>query len=215
MTGDLLIKASEDLLKSLLAKAEAGHNWFHIERVRTLALRIQKNEGGNVLVLELAALWHDVDDAKFNGGNEQAGGQATLQHLVALGADTNLAQQVAHLVQNCSYKGGEGLGEASLELQILRDADRLDAIGAIGIARTFQYGGFKNQAIYDPKIAVRDTMSVSEYRQEKSSTINHFYEKLLKLKDGMYTSTAKKIAQERHAFMIAYLDQFFQEWEGQ
>lgn len=211
----VLLAETEKAVKAHLAEAEKGHDWQHIKRVRNMALKIQDAEGGDRLLIELAALLHDIDDPKFNGGDLKAGGRASAQMLIALGADETLASKVRFLVENCSFKGGQAdTFERSLELQILRDADRLDAIGAIGIARTFHYGGFKNQAIYDPKIPVRDKISPEAYYHDRSSTINHFYEKLLKLKDGMYTQTAKAIAEERHTYMEAFLKRFIQEWEA-
>lgn len=214
MINSDFIKALEAEVKNRLIEAEKGHDWFHIQRVRKQALNIQAREGGNAFHIELAALLHDIDDPKFNGGDVRAGGLAAAEILTNLAADTETVKTVSYLVEHCGYKGGNSSPEPSLELQILRDADRLDAIGAIGIARTFNYGGFKNQALYDPEIPVREEISVSAYYQEKSSTINHFYEKLLKLKDGMYTPTARKLAEKRHQFLEQFLDQFFQEWQS-
>lgn len=214
MANSDLIKATEKEVKQRLQEAEKGHDWFHIERVRKQALNIQAKEGGNALYLELAALLHDIDDPKFNGGDLKAGGRAAAAILNQLGADAETQRAVSYLVEHCGYKGGHSSVEPNLELQILRDADRLDAIGAIGIARTFHYGGFKNQALYDPEIPVREAISIAAYYQEKSSTINHFYEKLLKLKEGMYTPTAQKLAEKRHAFLEDFLQQFFAEWDS-
>lgn len=210
-----LIAQCEAQVQELLKEAEKGHDWFHIQRVRTNALRLQAAEGGDLLALHLAALLHDVDDAKFNGGDEEAGSRLALQILKDLGAPEALQLKVADLVAHCSYKGGQADDNPGLELQILRDADRLDAIGAIGIARSFHYGGFKNQAIYDPQIPVRDKMSIEEYRRSISSTINHFYEKLLKLKDGMYTKKGREMAEGRHRYMETFLQQFLQEWSAE
>lgn len=213
MTNSELLNALEQEVRSRLKDAEKGHDWQHINRVRKTAVHLQSIEGGDAFVIELAALLHDIDDAKFNGGKLQAGAQTSRQILEPLGVAEDIIFQVAYLVENCSFKGGQAdVQEPSLELQILRDADRLDAIGAIGIARTFHYGGYKNQAIYDPDLAVRDSMSPESYYQDKTSTINHFYEKLLKLKAGMNTATAKKMAAQRHAFMELFLQQFFNEW---
>jgi len=212
MTNAELIKACENEIRALSADAEKGHDWFHINRVRNNALKIQAVEGGDRQSLELAALLHDIDDAKFNGGDEEAGAEKAFALLLSLGASEPMSRQIADWIAACSYKGGNQKESDQLEVLILRDADRLDAIGAIGIARCFHYGGFKNQAIYDPEIMVRDQMSTQEYRQGKSSSINHFYEKLLKLKDGMHTATGKAMAEERHQFMLNYLEQFYQEW---
>lgn len=208
----MLLEACAEEVEKLLLDAEKGHDWFHIQRVRRNVRHLQAQEGGQLLVLELAALLHDINDAKFNGGDEGAGARKAAAILQKLGADAPLIAQVSDLILHCSFKGGQKDDEPSLELQILRDADRLDAIGAIGIARTFHYGGFKDQAIYDPSLPVREQMSVDEYRNGKSSTINHFYEKLLLLKDGMYTETGKALALERHQFMEQFLAQFYREW---
>lgn len=214
MINKLVISECEQLVQHHLKDAEKGHDWFHIQRVRANMRQIQAAEGGDLMLLDLAALLHDIDDAKFNGGDEDAGARKAREILIQLSLDESRIDKVCFLIANCSFKGGQKQDNPSLELQILRDADRLDAIGAIGIARTFHYGGFKNQAIYDPAIPVREKMSPEEYRNGKSSTINHFYEKLLKLKEGMYTSTGQKIAEKRHYFMEEYLKQFFTEWHS-
>ena len=214
MTNASIISSCEHLVKHLLKDAEKGHDWFHIQRVRANMRQIQAAEGGDLLQLELATILHDIDDAKFNGGDENAGARRAREILNQLSLDEPLIDKVCFLIANCSFKGGQKADNPSLELQILRDADRLDAIGAIGIARTFHYGGYKNQAIYDPAIPVREKMSTEEYRNGKSSTINHFYEKLLKLKEGMYTQTGQQIAETRHRFMEEYLKQFFEEWQS-
>ncbi|WP_421751519.1 HD domain-containing protein [Croceimicrobium sp.] len=212
MTNAQLIEACEKEVRALSNTAEKGHDWFHINRVRNNALKIQALEGGDRDSLELAALLHDIDDAKFNGGDEKAGAEKAFALLLSLGASEPKSRQISDWIAACSYKGGNQKESDQLEVLILRDADRLDAIGAIGIARCFHYGGFKNQAIYDPDIPVRDRMSTQEYRQGPSSSINHFHEKLLKLKEGMYTATAKAMAEERHQFMLRYLEQFYEEW---
>lgn len=212
MTKSSLFEACSEQVENLLKDAEKGHDWFHIQRVLKNVRLIQAQEGGDLLSLELAALLHDIDDAKFNGGDEGAGARQAAAILRRLGAPEELISKVSSLILQCSFKGGQKADQPNLELQILRDADRLDAIGAIGIARTFHFGGFKNQALYDPDIPVRKNMSSEEYRMGKSSTINHFYEKLLLLKDGMYTATGRDIAAKRHQFMEQFLDQFFNEW---
>ena len=212
MTKSSLFEACSEQVENLLKDAEKGHDWFHIQRVLKNVRLIQAQEGGDLLSLELAALLHDIDDAKFNGGDEGAGARQAAAILMRLGAPQELISKVSSLILQCSFKGGQKADQPNLELQILRDADRLDAIGAIGIARTFHFGGFKNQALYDPDIPVRKNMSSEEYRMGKSSTINHFYEKLLLLKDGMYTETGRDIAAKRHQFMEQFLDQFFNEW---
>ncbi len=212
MQVQAIIKACEDFVKSSLWGAEAGHNWYHIERVRSLALYLQSKEGGDPFSLEMAALLHDISDAKFNGGDESLGAKKSKVFLQELGLEPRAIDDITYLVANCSYKGGHGAHPQSIELKILQDADRLDAIGAIGIARTFNYGGFKNAPMYDPELKVNENQSLEEYREEKGSTINHFYEKLLKLKDGMHTSTARELAENRHQFMLTFLEQFYREW---
>ncbi len=208
------IEACEQFVKGSLAEAESGHNFQHIERVRKMARYLQSKEGGNAFVIEMAALLHDISDAKFNGGNESLGAQKSREFLLELGLKNAEVEEIAYLVEHCSYKGGRGKKADNLELQILQDADRLDAIGAVGIARTFHYGGYKNAVIYDPDQKPKKEQSLAEYRKERGTTINHFYEKLLQLKNGMHTRSAKKIAEQRHQFMLTFLDQFYQEWEG-
>ncbi len=207
------IEACENFVRETLEKAEAGHNWFHVERVRKLALYLQSREGGDRFSLEMAALLHDISDAKFNGGDEKLGAQKSEAFLGQLGLAIDTIKEIVYLVENCSYKGGHGTSAQTIELQILQDADRLDAIGAIGIARTFNYGGYKNAPIYLPDQAPKENQSLEEYRKEGNSTINHFYEKLLKLKDGMHTTSARELAEERHRFMLQFLEQFYRDWE--
>lgn len=212
----LLIDACEQHVKHALANAEGGHDWWHIYRVRKLALTIAKQENVNVLVVELAALLHDIADPKFNDGNEEIGPQKAFDFLTQNGVDYETTQHVVNIIKNMSFKNSfdPQLTFSSNELFVVQDADRLDAIGAIGIARTFNYGGFKNRAIYDPTIKPQQYANKEEYKNTTAPTINHFYEKLLLLKDGMKTQTGKKIAQQRHDFMEQYLAQFFAEWEG-
>lgn len=213
----LLIDACEQHVKHALANAEGGHDWWHIYRVRKLALTIAKQENVNVLVVELAALLHDIADPKFNDGNEEIGPQKAFDFLMQNGVDYETTQHVVNIIKNMSFKNSfdTQLTFSSNELFVVQDADRLDAIGAIGIARTFNYGGFKNRAIYDPTIQPQQYATKEEYKNTTAPTINHFYEKLLLLKDGMKTQTGKKIAQHRHGFMEQYLAQFFAEWEGE
>lgn len=208
------IEHTERFVKKSLSEAEAGHNWQHVNRVRKIALYLQSKEGGDVFKLELAALLHDISDAKFNGGDEKAGAEKTRKFLNNLGLSEQAVGEITYLVEHCSYKGGHGLKADRLELRILQDADRLDAIGAIGIARTFHYGGFKNALMHDPEEAPHLKQSLAEYRNKRGTTINHFYEKLLLLKDGMHTATAQALAAERHQFMLTFLEQFYREWEG-
>jgi uncharacterized protein len=208
-----LLKQIETIVRDKFSKQEGSHDWFHIDRVRRTALYLQSIEGGSAECIELAALLHDYSDHKYNGGDFDSGSREVLQLLRSLGASADLAQQVAQIVSVVSYKGAHVPDSmTSLEGQIVRDADRLDAIGAIGIARAFSYGGSKGRALYDPNIAPTLHQSKEAYAQDKGHTINHFYEKLLLLKDRMETPTAKKLAAQRHAVMEQFIVQFRQEW---
>jgi len=202
--------------QSALLNAEGGHDWFHIERVWKNAKLIARQENCDSEVVELAALLHDIADSKFHDGDEEIGPKTARAYL---GTTTLAARKIDHVVaiiENISFKGGHNpRTHQSIELDIVQDADRLDALGAIGIARTFNYGGFKNRAIYDPKIAPNLDMTKEEYKKSTAPTVNHFYEKLLLLKDLMNTRTGKKLAEERHTYMVAFLEQFFAEWNGE
>lgn len=190
-----------------------GHDWFHIERVLNLSRFIQSKEGGDLEIVELAALLHDISDHKFNGGKLDEGGKVAYDLLRSLGYDENRALKVRYIVDNISYKGANTKTEMeSLEGQIVQDADRLDAIGAIGIGRTFAYGGHKGQAMYDPSLEHKLHHSFEEYAKAKSTTINHFYEKLLLLKDRLNTETARQLGEKRHRIMQNFLDDFLDEW---
>ena len=203
-------------VKQKLENAEGGHDWFHIERVYKNALLIAKGEPCDITIVQLGALLHDIADSKFNGGDETVGPRIARTFLESENVDEPTIAHVINIIENISYKGGNFEKEfSSKELDILQDADRLDAIGAIGIARAFNYGGFKNRTIYHPKIAPKITMSKDEYKNSDSPTLNHFYEKLLLLKDKMNTPTGKRIAEARHIFMQNYLSQFYAEWEGE
>ncbi|MDI1317628.1 HD domain-containing protein [Flavobacterium sp.] len=203
-------------VKKKLENAEGGHDWFHIERVYKNALLIAKGEPCDITIVQLGALLHDIADSKFNGGDETVGPRIARTFLESENVDEPTIAHVINIIENISYKGGNFEKEfSSKELDILQDADRLDAIGAIGIARAFNYGGFKNRTIYHPKIAPKITMSKDEYKNSDSPTLNHFYEKLLLLKDKMNTPTGKRIAEARHIFMQNYLSQFYAEWEGE
>jgi uncharacterized protein len=203
-------------VKEQLKNAEGGHDWFHIERVYKNALLISSSEICNIEVVKLGALLHDIADSKFHNGDETVGPKVARTFL----ENENVAEEtiihVVQIIENISFKGGNFEKKfTSKELEIVQDADRLDALGAIGIARTFNYGGFKNRAIYNPKIAPKFNMSKEEYKNSEAPTINHFYEKLLLLKDKMNTESGKKIADERHLYMENFLSQFYAEWEGE
>ena len=199
-----------------LENAEGGHDWFHIERVYKNALLIAENEVCDVNVVKLGALLHDIADSKFHDGDEAIGPKIAREFLESKNADEVTIQHVINIIENLSFKGGNAEKTfSSVELDIVQDADRLDAMGAIGIARTFNYGGFKNRPLHNPNIAPNLHMSKEEYKNSEAPTINHFYEKLLLLKDKMNTETGKKIAHERHQFMINFLSQFYAEWDGE
>ena len=202
-----------NFVKEKLEGAEAGHDWFHIERVWKLSKKIAEKEGGNLEVIELSALLHDIADPKFHNGDETLALKISQNFLEEIQVDAELIEQVLFVIKNISFKNrAEAPENPPLELQIVQDADRLDAIGAIGIARTFNFGGFKNNLMYHPEIKPNLGMNKKEYKKSNGTTINHFYEKLLLLKDLMNTKTAKKIASERHGFMLQYLDEFYKEW---
>ncbi len=203
-------------VKNQLAHAEGGHDWFHIERVYKNALLIAEEEECDLTVVKLAALLHDIADSKFHGGDETVGPKTARTFLESQNVSEDIILHVIAIIENISFKGGNFEKKFnSKELEIVQDADRLDAIGAIGIARTFNYGGFKNRPLYNPNIQPNLNMSKEEYKNSESPTLNHFYEKLLLLKDKMNTETGKKIAQKRHDFMVTFLSQFYAEWDGQ
>ncbi|HRM45459.1 MAG TPA: HD domain-containing protein [Flavobacterium sp.] len=215
MTYPELINKTISFVKAKLENAEGGHDWFHIERVFKNAVLIAKNEDCDVTVVKLGALLHDIADSKFHEGDESVGPKIARDFLESENVDEEIITHVVHIIENISYKGGNFEKKfSSLELDVVQDADRLDAIGAIGIARAFNYGGFKNRALYDPKIAPNSRMSKEEYKKNDAPTLNHFYEKLLLLKDKMNTDTGKQIAKERHRYMEGFLAQFYAEWEG-
>ncbi|AZI69945.1 HD domain-containing protein [Cloacibacterium normanense] len=202
-----------NFVKEKLEGAEAGHDWFHIERVWKISKKIAEKEGGNLEVIELSALLHDIADPKFHNGDETLALKISKDFLEEIHVEGELIEQVLFVIKNISFKNrAEAPENPPLELQIVQDADRLDAIGAIGIARTFNFGGFKNNLMYHPEIKPNLGMNKEEYKKSNGTTINHFYEKLLLLKDLMNTETAKKIASERHDFMLQFLDEFYKEW---
>jgi len=202
-------------VKEQLKNAEGGHDWFHIERVYKNSILIAKNEQCNLEIVKLGALLHDIADSKFNDGDETIGPKIARKFLEKEKVKKETINHVVAIIENISFKGGNFEKKfTSKELDIVQDADRLDALGAIGIARTFNYGGFKNRAIYNPNIAPKFNMSKEEYKNSEAPTINHFYEKLLLLKNKMNTESGKKIAEERHLFMENFLSQFYAEWEG-
>lgn len=211
-----LIDTTIHFVKEKLQNAEGGHDWFHIERVYKNALLIAKDEECNLEIVKLGALLHDIADSKFHDGDETIGPKIATTFLESQNVDKNTINHVIAIIENISFKGGNFDKKfTSKELDIVQDADRLDALGAIGIARTFNYGGFKNRPLYNPNIQPQLNMSKEEYKNSNAPTLNHFYEKLLLLKDKMNTETGKKIARERHIFMESFLSQFYAEWEGE
>ncbi|MCA0932554.1 HD domain-containing protein [Lutimonas saemankumensis] len=218
MDKKLLIRLAEDFVKKTLQDAEGGHDWFHIERVRRNAMQIAKGENADLFIVELGALLHDIADAKFYDGDETVGPKKAEEFLKTHGAERELIEHVKNIIKFVSFKSSLDKKNKSVfespELRIIQDADRLDAIGAIGIARAFNYGGFKNRPLYDPDIDPNLNMDKETYKKSKAPTINHFYEKLLLLKDKMNTESGRKLARERHKYMELFLDQFYEEWKG-
>lgn len=204
-------------VKQQLENAEGGHDWFHIERVYKNALSIaQEEDDCDLTIVKLAALLHDIADSKFHNGDEQVGPEMARTFLESQGVSEEIIAHVIAIIENISFKGGNFEKQfSSKELDIVQDADRLDAIGAIGIARTFNYGGFKNRPLYNPAIQPNLNMNKEEYKNNNAPTINHFYEKLLLLKDKMNTETGKQMAEKRHAYMVNFLSQFYAEWDGE
>jgi len=210
-----IIEKTIEFVKKTLAQAEGGHDWWHVYRVWKLSQHIARDEKVDMFVVELGALLHDIADFKFHGGDEEIGPRKTREFLDSLDVDAEIIKHVEKIVKNISFKGESHTQEfRSPELDVIQDADRLDAIGAMGIARAFSFGGNKNRPIYDPNVKPQDNMDKEAYLKNKSNTINHFYEKLLLLKDKMNTKSGKEMAEHRHKFMQQYLDEFYKEWEG-
>jgi len=212
---ETIIERTIDFVKITLQHAEGGHDWFHIYRVWKNAIALAKGEKADLFVVQLSALLHDIADSKFHGGDETIGPAMAGRFLMETGVDSDTITHVQNIIGNISFKGGKASAKFwSKELDIVQDADRLDAIGDIGIARAFSYGGFKNRKLYDPEIQPDLDMDKEAYKKSQAPTINHFYEKLLLLKDLMNTDTGNAMAERRHAFMLQYLDEFYSEWEG-
>jgi uncharacterized protein len=221
-----IIKKTEYFVKETLSKDSTGHDWWHIYRVRNLAKRIALHEGADIFIVELAALLHDIGDYKFFQGDEEAGTVKVREWLSSLKISPTLINRIVDITSKISFMHtlpdkGKGRGKKnsaiptlSKELMAVTDADRLDAMGAIGIARAFTYGGFFNRPIYDPATKPSKSITKEEYKTTEAPSINHFYEKLLKLKDMMYTKLGRKMAKRRHRFLNLYLKQFFKEWKG-
>lgn len=216
MTEDDYIEQTRSFVRKKLENAEAGHDWFHIERVYNNAMHIAARENVDLLVVRLGALLHDIADSKFHNGDEEVGPRVSRVFMESINVPSPTIDKVVDIIEKISFKNSLDSGdrpEASMELKVVQDADRLDAIGAIGIARAFNYGGYKNRPLYDPSKPPRLNMDKEEYKKGNSPTINHFYEKLLLLKDRMNTETGRVMASDRHDFMLSFLDQFYREWE--
>jgi len=217
MDQEIIIQNTIVFVKETLKNAEGGHDWFHIERVYKNALLISKKEHVDHFIVRLGALLHDIADAKFYDGDETMGPKMATEFLTTQQVDADVRAHIVNIINHISYKNSLSSTIekfTSKELEVVQDADRLDAIGAIGIARCFNYGGFKNRTLYNPEILPNLKMTKEEYKKSEAPTINHFYEKLLLLKDQMNTHTGKEIALERHRYMEQFLRQFYEEWDG-
>jgi uncharacterized protein len=218
MNQGKIIQNTIEFVKTELQNAEGGHDWFHIERVFKNTILISKDEKVDVFIVSLGALLHDIADPKFYNGDETIGPKIAAEFLKKENVDSKTITHVINIIKYISFKNSlskTGKKFTSKELEVVQDADRLDAIGAIGIARCFNYGGFKNRSLYDPEILPNLEMTKEQYKKSDAPTINHFYEKLLLLKDKMNTKTGKKIAIERHQYMEQFLTQFYNEWNGE
>ena len=215
MYQEIVIENAIKFVKEILKNAEGGHDWFHINRVLKNAVLISEEEKADLFIVSLGALFHDIADPKFHNGDESIGPNIARTFLFNLNVDSAVIEHVINIIENISFKGGNVSRKFhSKELDVVQDADRLDAIGAIGIARCFNYGGFKNRQLYNPDIKPNLKMTKEEYKVSTAPTINHFYEKLLLLKDKMNTKTGLKIALQRHEYMECFLKQFYNEWEA-
>ncbi|MDG1900965.1 MAG: HD domain-containing protein [Bacteroidales bacterium] len=211
----IAIEKTVDFVKLELCGAEGGHDWWHVYRVWKNSIAICKTENCNQLIVELSSLLHDIADPKFHNGDEDIGPQKAQQFLFSIELPNEIIDRVIYIIRHISFKNTfDDNTKNNNELNIVQDADRLDAIGAIGIARTFNYGGYKGNELYNPNIPPKDYKSKEEYKSGNSPTLNHFYEKLLKLKGMMNTHTAIRIANNRHQFMETFLKQFYSEWNG-
>jgi uncharacterized protein len=217
MFGQEIIHKTINFVKETLKGAESGHDWYHIERVWKIAKNICLSEQGvNLQVVELSALLHDIADHKFHNGDHEKGSKVSEDFLKSIGLDSDTIEQVCNIVKNISFKGSNEINVMnSLEGKIVQDADRLDALGAIGVARSFSYGGFRNREMYNPYIPPKLGMTWEEYKKHEGTTVNHFYEKLFLLKDMMNTKRGKELAEERHKKMEEFIKEFLKEWNGE
>jgi uncharacterized protein len=212
---ETILKRTAEHIEQLLGGDSSGHDWWHIARVRASALAIGKAEQADLYVVELAALLHDIADWKFHGGDDKAGPRAAEAWMTELGVDSATIAHVCEIIATLSFKGAQvATPMRTIEGRVVQDADRLDAIGAVGIARTFAYGGHAGQPMHDPTQAPEAHATFADYKSKRTTTINHFYEKLLLLKDRMNTDTARRLAEARHTFMQCFLDEFDNEWNG-
>ena len=216
MNKNEILKITEDYIKENFIKESTGHDWWHIKRVHDLAIKINEKEHQNEFIIKMIALLHDVFDEKFSKGN-------VVENLIELMKKLNIyneidkddLENILNSINNLGYKGGFNIAEISEEGKIVQDADRIDSIGAIGIARCFAFGGKKGNTIYNPDMGIIEIQNYEEYRNKERHSINHFYEKLLKIKDKINTETAREIAIERTKYMENFLDEFYKEWKGQ
>lgn len=214
-TKEKIIEQTEMFVKQELCNAEAGHDWWHAVRVRNNAMLIAQHENCDTFIVELAALLHDIADSKFYNGDENAGPEKAKMFLSQIGVNKKFSDQIILIIRNISFKGGNVIYEfKSIELDIVQDADRLDALGAIGIARAFSYGGYKGREFFNPRIAPVLSMNPEQYKNNTAPTINHFYEKLILLKDRMNTKKGRELANERHGVLLDFLNNFYKEWYG-
>ncbi|MBS2001587.1 MAG: HD domain-containing protein [Candidatus Obscuribacterales bacterium] len=210
-----IIERTEEFVRETLKADSTGHDWWHINRVRNVAVKLARAEGADPFIVELAALLHDIADWKFHGGDITAGATKSRQWLSSIGVDETTQARVAQIILTVSFKGAGVKNEVdTLEGQVVQDADRIDSLGAIGIARTFAYGGHFNRIMYDPEQKPVQHETFEQYKSSTGTTINHFYEKLLLLKDRLNTKAARDMAQNRHQFIEQFLEQFYDEWEG-
>jgi uncharacterized protein len=213
-----IVEKTIAFVKNTLKDSEGGHDWFHIQRVFANTLQIAKEEKIDLLVVSLAALLHDIADAKFHDGDEEIGPAKAAAFMAELQISEKRREHVVQIIRHMSFKNSLERKDStfdSRELQVVRDADRLDAMGAIGIARAFNYGGFSGRKLYDPEVAPIPKMDKALYKNNTGPTLNHFYEKLLLLKDLMHTEPGKKLAKKRHQYMLGFLEEFYREWNGE
>ena len=214
MQNDQIIEKTADYVRKTMKNGDVGHDWFHVERVWKMARKIGQEENASMIVVELAALLHDIADWKFH--DEGVGEKLAVEWLEGLGINKTIVDDVIHIIENISFKGSaEKEKMKTLEGRVVQDSDRLDALGAFGVARAFTFAGHKNIPIFAPGVKPRENMTFKQYKETEGSAINHFYEKLLLLKDRMNTKTGKRLAEGRHKFMEIYLEQFFKEAEGE